>query len=418
MTYANVDEHLGLGLDGLLRRVSPNIGRILEKALADQEISVDEAEQLFGARGTDLFALLAVADVLRERAVGDVITYVITRNINFTNVCYMGCRFCAFGRPARDPEAYTLSIDDVVQRAREAWAWGATEVCLQGGLNPHQPATIYEDMVRAIKAAVPDIHIHAYSPFEIWWGSRRLGISEAEFLQRLKDAGLGSIPGTAAEILVPEVRRRLTKNKLSREAWVRIIRTAHQLGIPSTATIMYGHIDTPRHWAEHIDLLRQIQRETGGFTEFVPLGFIHERTKLYLEDGARPGPTGMEDLKMHAVARLMLQHTIPNIQVSWVKLGYKMAQMCLQAGANDFGGTLFEESISRSAGETQGTFTDPATFERFIRDLGRIPQERDTLYRPVVRGPVTLPPPRLWQPPVVQAMGEPAWVTREPIPTL
>ncbi|NPA26840.1 MAG: 5-amino-6-(D-ribitylamino)uracil--L-tyrosine 4-hydroxyphenyl transferase CofH [Chloroflexi bacterium] len=413
MSFVSPSEAVSSGLERLLRRVSPDVGRILDKALADRTITTDEAERLFAVQGTDLFALLAVADELRARAVGDFITYVVTRNINFTNVCYMGCRFCAFGRPARDPEAYTLSMEDVVQRAREAWEWGATEVCLQGGLNPHQPPTIYEDMVRAIKEAVPQIHIHAYSPFEIWWGSRRLGISEETFLRRLKDAGLGSIPGTAAEILVPEVRQKLTKNKLSREAWVRIVRTAHQVGIPSTATIMYGHIDAPRHWVEHIDLLRRLQRETGGFTEFVPLGFIHENTRLYLEDGARPGPTGMEDLKMHAIARLMLQHTIPNIQVSWVKLGYKMAQMCLQAGANDFGGTLFEESISRAAGETQGTFTAPETFERLIRDLGRIPQERDTLYRPVIRGRQDgTAAPQLWQPPLVRAMPGPRVVYR------
>ncbi len=368
-------------LERLLGHVSPEVARILERALEDRDLTVDEAERLFHTHGTDLLALVMVADELRRRTVGEVVTYVVTRNINFTNVCYIGCRFCAFGKPARDPDAYTLTIEEVVQRAKEARSWGATEVCMQGGLNPHQPPTIYEDLVRAIKAEVPDIHIHAFSPFEIWWGSRRLGISERAFLERLKAAGLGSIPGTAAEILVPEVRQRLTRNKLSREDWVRIVKTAHQVGLPSTATIMYGHIDEPRHWAEHLDLIRRIQRETGGFTEFVPLGFIHENTKLYLEDGARPGPTGMEDLKMHAVARLVLNRDIPNLQVSWVKLGYKMAQMCLNAGANDFGGTLFEETISRSAGKTQGVYTSVETFRRLIRDLGRIPRQRDTLYR-------------------------------------
>ncbi|NPA30566.1 MAG: 5-amino-6-(D-ribitylamino)uracil--L-tyrosine 4-hydroxyphenyl transferase CofH [Chloroflexi bacterium] len=393
-------------LDELFRHVSPAVGRILDDALADREISPAQAEVLFHTQGLDLLALLAVADELRRRTVGDVVTYVVTRNINFTNVCYIGCRFCAFSRPARSPEAYTLSLDEIVERAREARAWGATEVCLQGGLNPHQPPSIYEDIVRAIKSAVPELHIHAFSPFEIWWGSRRLGISEEAFLRRLKDAGLGSIPGTAAEILVPEVRQRLTKNKLSRGDWVRIVRTAHRVGLPSTATIMYGHIDEPRHWAEHLHLLREIQAETGGFTEFVPLGFIHERTRLYQEDGARPGPTGMEDLKMHAVARLMLNRSIANIQVSWVKLGYKMAQMILNAGANDFGGTLFEESISRAAGETQGSVTTPEEFQRLIRDLGRIPQERDTLYRPVGRTEGDAAP-ALWQPPLVRARPQP-----------
>ncbi len=392
-------------LDSLFRRVSLAIGRILDQALAEQRpLTPTQAEALFHAQGLDLLALLAVADELRRRAVGEVVTYVVTRNINFTNVCYIGCRFCAFGKPARSPEAYTLSLDEIARRAQEALAWGATEVCLQGGLNPHQPPTIYEDIVRTIKRVAPSLHIHAFSPFEIWWGSRRLGISEETFLRRLKDAGLGSIPGTAAEILVPEVRQRLTKNKLSREAWVRIVTTAHRVGLPSTATIMYGHLDEPHHWAEHLALLRRIQEETGGFTEFVPLGFIHENTRLYQEDGARPGPTGMEDLKMHAVARLMFYGSIQNIQVSWVKLGYKMAQMALQAGANDFGGTLFEESISRAAGETQGTHTSPETFERLIRDLGRIPQERDTLYRPVQRAATetTGPAPSLWQPPLVR----------------
>ncbi len=389
-------------LDHLFRRVSPRVGRILDQALADRAITPAQAETLFHAQGLDLLALLAVADELRRRAVGEVVTYVVTRNINFTNVCYIGCRFCAFGKPARSPEAYTLSLDDIAARAREAVAWGATEVCLQGGLNPHQPPSIYEDIVHTIKAAAPELHIHAFSPFEIWWGSRRLGISEETFLRRLKDAGLGSIPGTAAEILVPEIRQRLTRNKLSRDDWVRIVTTAHRVGLPSTATIMYGHIDGPAHWAAHLDLLRRIQAETGGFTEFVPLGFIHENTRLYREDGARPGPTGMEDLKMHAVARLMLQHHIANIQVSWVKLGYKMAQMALQAGANDFGGTLFEESISRAAGETQGTHTTPETFRRLIRDLGRVPQERDTLYRAVQRTPDAPPAPQLWQPPLVR----------------
>ncbi len=368
------------GLERLFSSLQPDIARILDKALAGGEITVEEGERLFHVRGLELLGLMATADELRRRTVGERVTYVITRNINFTNICYTGCRFCAFARPAGHPEAYTMSLEEVVEKAREAWEWGATEVCIQGGLNPHLPPTIYEDMVRGIKEAVPDIHIHAFSPFEIWYGSRRLKISEETFLRRLKDAGLDSIPGTAAEILDPEVRYRLSRNKLSREDWIRIVTTAHRLGIPSTATIMYGHIDAPVHWARHLDTIRRIQKETGGFTEFVPLGFVHEHTRLYREDGARPGPTGMEDIKMHAVARLMLNDVIPNIQVSWVKLGYKMAQMCLNAGANDFGGTLFEESISQAAGSTPGTYTSPATFERLIRDMGRIPAQRTTLY--------------------------------------
>ncbi len=367
-------------LDRMLAGIRPEVARLLDRALLDQEITVQEAEQLFQAQGLELWALAAVADELRGRTVGDRITYVVVRNINFTNVCYTGCRFCAFGKPDDDPEAYTFSVEEVAEKAAEAWSWGCTEVCLQGGLNPHLPPTVYEDLVRAIKDRVPAIHIHAFSPFEIWYGAHRLGISPESFLRRLRDLGLGSIPGTAAEILDPGIRQRLTRNKLSREEWIHIVTTAHGLGIPSTATIMYGHIDRPIHWAAHLDTLRRIQRETGGFTEFVPLGFIHERTQLYLEDGARPGPTGLEDLRMHAVARLMLNRDIPNLQVSWVKLGYKMAQLCLCAGANDFGGTLFEERISRAAGETQGTHTPPERFQRLIRDLGRIPAQRTTLY--------------------------------------
>ncbi|NPA90703.1 MAG: 5-amino-6-(D-ribitylamino)uracil--L-tyrosine 4-hydroxyphenyl transferase CofH [Chloroflexi bacterium] len=367
-------------LDEIFTSVSPPVARILERALAGADITMEEGERLFRTQGPDLLALIAVADELRRRTVGDRVTYVVTRNINFTNICYTGCRFCAFARQAKDPDAYAMSVDEIVARSREAWSWGATEVCIQGGLNPYLLPTVYEDIVRAVKEAVPDIHIHAFSPFEIWYGSRRLGIDEETFLRRLQDAGLGSIPGTAAEIFDPVIRRRLSRNKLPTETWVRIVKTAHRLGIPSTATIMYGHIDGPEHWAHHLDLIRRVQQETGGFTEFVPLGFIHENTRLYLEDGARPGPTGMEELKMHAVARIMLNNWIPNIQVSWVKLGYSMAQMCLNAGANDFGGTLFEESISSAAGETPGSFTSPETFQRLIRDMGRVPAERTTLY--------------------------------------
>ncbi|MDQ7030108.1 MAG: 5-amino-6-(D-ribitylamino)uracil--L-tyrosine 4-hydroxyphenyl transferase CofH [Ardenticatenia bacterium] len=290
------------GLDRLFSAIRPETAHILDKALNGGEVTVEEGIHLFSLRGTELWALVATADELRRRTVGDVITYVQTRNITFTNVCYTGCRFCAFGKPRHDPDAYTFSLEEIVERAREAHSWGCTEVCLQGGLNPQLPATIYFDIVEAIKSAVPELHIHAFSPFEIQYGSARLGISHEELLRRLKDLGLGSIPGTAAEILDTDVRQRLTRNKLSAEAWVEIVTTAHRIGLPSTSTIMYGHIDTPAHWAHHLDLIRRIQRQTGGFTEFIPLGFIHERTLLYREDGARPGPTGMEDLKMHAVA--------------------------------------------------------------------------------------------------------------------
>jgi FO synthase len=257
---------------------------------------------------------------------------------------------------------------------------------MQGGLNPRLGGDIYLRLLKRLKAVLPDLHIHAFSPFEIQYASQLLRKSPEDVLRELKDAGLGSIPGTAAEILDTEIRQILTKNKLSASAWVDIIKTAHRIGLPSTSTIMYGHVDAPRHWAAHMALLRDIQRDTGGFTEFVPLGFIYQKTRLYAEGLARPGPTGMENVKMHAVARLMLGQDIPNIQVSWVKLGTGMSQMCLNAGANDFGGTLINERISRMAGATTGQYMPPEEFERLILDIGRIPAERTTLYKIVHEG--------------------------------
>lgn len=364
----------------LMRGVSQPVGRILDKALDAHDITPDDAITLFGTQGLDLLALIATADALRQRQVGDRVTYVKVRNINFTNVCYTACKFCEFGRQERDTEAYTFDLDEVVDQAVEAWNWGCTEVCMQGGLNPKLGGDIYLRLIQRLKAALPDLHIHAFSPFEIQYASQLLRQTPEDVLRGLKDAGLGSIPGTAAEILDTEIRQILTKNKLSAEAWVDIIKTAHRVGLRSTSTIMYGHVDAPEHWAAHMALLRDIQRETGGFTEFVPLGFIHQNTTLYAEGLARPGPTGMENIKMHAVARLMLGKDIPNIQVSWVKLGTGMSQMCLSAGANDFGGTLINERISRMAGATTGQYMPPEEFERLILDIGRVPAERTTLY--------------------------------------
>ncbi len=379
-------EATAINLDHLMRGVSAPVGRILERALSDQEVSPAEAVTLFDAQGLDLFALMATADALRQRQVGDRVTYVKVRNINFTNVCYTACKFCEFGRPQGDAEAYTFALDEVVEQAVEAWNWGCTEVCMQGGLNPKLGGDIYLRLLQRLKAVLPDLHIHAFSPFEIQYASQLLRKSPEAVLRELKDAGLGSIPGTAAEILDTEIRQILTKNKLSAEAWVDIVKTAHRIGLRSTSTIMYGHVDAPRHWAAHMALLRDIQRETGGFTEFVPLGFIHQNTRLYAEGLARPGPTGMENIKMHAVARLMLGQDIPNVQVSWVKMGLGMSQMCLQAGANDFGGTLINERISRMAGATSGQYIPPEEFERLILDMGRIPAERTTLYGIVYEG--------------------------------
>jgi len=368
-------------LTELSNQVPPAVGSALDRALKEQELSADDALTLFGARGLNALALSAVANEMRRRQAGDRVTYVKVRNINFTNVCYTGCKFCAFGKHHNDPEAYTLDVEDVVEQAIEAWEWGCTEVCMQGGLNPKLGGDIYFRLVKAVKDALPGIHIHAFSPFEIQYASQILGKSPEYALRRLKDLGLGSIPGTAAEILDSEVRQIHTKNKLSAQAWVEIVKTAHRVGLPSSATIMYGHVDSPRHWANHLALIRDIQRETGGFTEFVPLGFIHHNTPLYAEGIARTGPTGMESLKMHAVSRLMLGRDIPNVQVSWVKLGPAMSQMCLDAGANDFGGTLHNESISKMAGADNGEYMPPEEFERLIVDMGRIPAQRDTLYR-------------------------------------
>ena len=360
--------------------LKPAVARVLERALEEREISADEAVRLFSANGCELQALLWVADELRRRAVGNVVTYVTVRNINFTNICYTGCCFCAFARRLDDSDAQWLSLAEVADRAEHAWQVGATEVCMQGGLHPRMPGSHYRDLIIAVKERVPQIHVHAFSPFEIWYGARRSGASYADFLSALKEAGLGSLPGTAAEILDTEVRRQLTRNKLSAEQWVEIITTAHRLGIRTTATIMYGHVDGPRHWAEHIALLRDIQRDTGGFTEFVPLGFVHYNAPIFLDGLARPGPSVGENLRMHAVARLMLHGFIPNIQVSWVKLGPQLAQRCLQAGANDFGGTLMEETISLSAGADYGQHMRPREFRCLIRDIGRVPAQRNTLY--------------------------------------
>jgi FO synthase len=365
-----------------LAAAAPTVRAILEGVLAGKELGEADAISLFGAEGADLTALLATADEARRLAKGDQVSFVVNRNINFTNVCHMGCRFCNFAKRIDDPTSELLPLDEVVARASEAWRRGGTEVCIQGGLHPKIPGTHYGAIVRAIKAELPEMHIHAFSPFEIWYGAQKSRLSYAEFLGDLKESGLGSVPGTAAEILDTSVRRQLTKDKLSTEAWVEIIRTAHLVGLKTTATIMYGHIDGPAQWAAHIGLIRGIQKETGGFTEFVPLGFIHEDSPLYRDvPGVRPGPTLNEHLTMHAVARLMLRGWIDNIQVSWVKLGPALAQAILRGGANDMGGTLMNESISRAAGAKYGQEVTAREMAGIIRGAGRIPIQRATLYR-------------------------------------
>jgi FO synthase len=367
------------------QRLDTEIKRALDKAADHRAITDDEALALFCAEGPALDALCRVADDLRSEAVGDDVTYVINRNINFTNVCYVGCRFCAFAQREIDAESYTLTLDEVADRAEEAWARGATEVCIQGGIHPDLPGTFYMDLLDSVKARTPAMHIHAFSPMEILNGATHLGISFREFLQECHDHGLGTIPGTAAEILDDDVRWLLTKGKLPADTWEEIVRTAHDLGIRSSSTIMFGHVDAPPHWVAHIRRIGTIQADTGGFTEFVPLPFVHQNAPIYLAGKARPGATFEENLRMHAVARILLDGLIPNIQVSWVKLGVDACQAILRSGANDFGGTLMEETISRMAGAEWGIAMTPDQFDRAIRDIGRVPVVRTTTYGRVVR---------------------------------
>jgi FO synthase len=364
-------------------RLDADIKRALAKAAAHTPISDGEALSLFEAEGAALEALCRVADELRREAVGEEITYVVNRNINFTNVCYTGCRFCAFAQREVDPESYTLSLDEVADRAQEAWDYGATEVCIQGGLHPSLPGDFYFRILDAIKARTPNLHIHAFSPMEILNGSTRLGISFREFLEECRARGLGTIPGTAAEILDDEVRWVLTKGKLPSDTWEQIVKTAHGLGLRSSSTIMYGHVDAPPHWVAHIRRLARIQTETGGFTEFVPLPFVHQNSPIYLAGKARPGPSLQDNRRMHAVARILLDGRIPNVQVSWVKMGMEYCKTILQGGANDFGGTLMEETISRMAGAEWGIRKEPEEFIDAIRAIGRIAAERTTTYRRV-----------------------------------
>jgi FO synthase len=361
-------------------RLDREIGEALARAASHRPLDDADALALFRAEGPALEALCRVADDLRREAVGDDVTYVVNRNINFTNVCYVGCRFCAFAQREVDRESYTLTLEEVADRAAEARDWGATEVCMQGGIHPDLPGTFYFDLIDAIKRRVPDMHVHAFSPMEVLNGSSKLGISFEEFLRECKRRGLGSIPGTAAEILDDDVRWLLTKGKLPADTWEEIVRTAHGLGIPSSSTIMYGHVDAPPHWVFHIRRLARIQRDTGGFTEFVPLSFVHQNAPIYLAGKARPGATFEENRRMHAVARILLDGVIPNVQVSWVKMGVEACQAILNGGANDFGGTLMEETISRMAGAEWGIRMEPSQFDDAIRAIGRTPAQRTTTY--------------------------------------
>ena len=357
------------------------IREILHAAACGEELAFEQGLVLAGAEGSAQQALVAFADQLRRETVGDAITYVVNRNINFTNVCFVGCSFCGFGRGPGAADAYSLSLDEVVRRAREAWERGATEVCVQGGLPRDLDGFFYRDLLRAIKRAIPEMHVHAFSPMEIDYGVMKTGMPLRDYLQMMKDEGLGSIPGTAAEILDDRVRQELSPNKLPAARWVEIITAAHELGIPTTSTMMYGHVEEPADWVRHMLLLRSIQKRTGGFTEFVPLGFIHENTRLYRHGGARPGAKRDEHLRVHALGRVLLHGAIKNLQVSWVKLGFETSLACLRAGANDFSGTLMEENISKAAGATFGEYVSPEEFRVRIRSIGRVPAERTTTYK-------------------------------------
>ena len=359
----------------------PETRECLEAAMAGMELNFDQGLLLATAQGPALDALVAVADQLRRVTVGETITYVVNRNINFTNVCFVGCSFCGFGRGPGAADAYSLSFEEVVRRAQEAWDRGATEICIQGGLPRDLDGFFYRNLLRAVKHALPEIHVHAFSPMEIDYGVAKTGMPLRDYLRMLRDEGLGSIPGTAAEILDDRIRKQLSPNKLPVPRWVEIISAAHELGIPTTSTMMYGHVEEPADWVRHILLLRSIQKRTGGFTEFVPLGFIHENTRLYHRGGARPGAERDEHLRVHALARVLLHGAIRNIQVSWVKLGFDLSLACLQTGANDFSGTLMEENISKSAGATFGEYVSPEEFRAKIRSIGRVPAERTTTYK-------------------------------------
>jgi 7,8-didemethyl-8-hydroxy-5-deazariboflavin synthase CofH subunit len=368
-------------LERLSASLSPKVATVLDAALSGREISTADAVTLLKADGPDLHALLQAADLARHEDVGDDITYVVCRNINFTNVCYVGCSFCGFARHADEPDAYDRTDEEMLAKCADAVARGATEVCIQGGIHPQRDHNHYHHILKIIKAVYPDLHIHAFSPEEMDHGHKKSGMPLTEYLQWLVDAGLGTMPGTAAEILDDDVRNVLSPNKLKTDRWVEIVRAAHSIGLRSTSTLMYGHIESPEHIANHLDLLRGIQKDTGGFTEFVPLGFIHEKNTLYNYMGARAGATTNEDLRMVAVSRLFLRPWITNIQVSWVKMGIKLGQRALCSGANDFGGTLMEESISRESGSDHGENTPAEDFRRYVREIDRTPVERSTVYK-------------------------------------
>ena len=360
------------------------IQAILDRARSGEDLTEAQIATLFGARGADFTAVCSAADQIRRDTNGDTVTYVVNRNINYTNVCYFKCQFCAFSKGKLSEnlrgKPYDLELEEVMRRTVEAWQRGATEVCMQGGIHPDYTGDTYVGICHAVKEAVPEIHIHAFSPLEVWQGAATLDMPLRDYLLRLKDAGLGTLPGTAAEILDDAIRAIICPDKLNTDQWLEVMETAHGVGYRTTATIMYGHVDGPRNWARHLLRLRNLQKRTRGFTEFVPLPFVHMEAPLYLKGRARKGPTFREAVLMHAVARLALHPWFQNIQASWVKMGPQGVAACLRAGVNDLGGTLMNESITRAAGAAHGQELPPSEMEALIRSAGRIPRQRTTPY--------------------------------------
>ena len=371
-------------IDSLFRNADPIVTEILNKALSEKEVSAKEGVELYKTKGIEFHLVGLVANELRKRRVGNTVSYVVNRNINFTNVCIKQCGFCAFSRDFREEEGYFLPTEEIVRRAKEAHSLGATEVCIQAGLPPDMEGDLYENICREIKKEIPDIHIHGFSPEEILYGATRSNVSIIEFLKRMKEAGVDTLPGTSAEILDQKLRDKISPGRITVKEWEEVIKGAHKMGINTTSTMMFGHLETLEERVNHIVKLREIQKETGGFTEFVPLNFVHTEAPMYkhqLHEGIQQGGSGNDVLLTHAIARIMFNNSIDNIQMSWVKEGQKMSQLLLMWGANDFGGTLMNESISTSAGSEHGQLIRPKEIRRMAREIGRIPAERNTQYK-------------------------------------
>ena len=371
-------------IESLFRNADPIVTEILNKALSEKEISAKEGIELYKTKGIEFHLVGLVANELRKRRVGNTVSYVVNRNINFTNVCIKQCGFCAFSRDFREEEGYFLPTEEIVRRAKEAHSLGATEVCIQAGLPPDMEGNLYESICREIKKEIPDIHIHGFSPEEILYGATRSNVSIIEFLKRMKEAGVDTLPGTSAEILDQKLRDKISPGRITVKEWEEVIKGAHKMGITTTSTMMFGHLETLEERVNHIVKLREIQKETGGFTEFVPLNFVHTEAPMYkhqLHEGIQQGGSGNDVLLTHAIARIMFNNSIDNIQMSWVKEGQKMSQLLLMWGANDFGGTLMNESISTSAGSEHGQLIRPKEIRRMAREIGRIPAERNTQYK-------------------------------------